>query len=118
MSIAVEFKGYANRPATKTSANGRAFNVYTVRARTDKNKDGTYNHAYVSCKDYGGGALPPDGAFVTVRGSLSVHEYEKDGKARYSLDVFVNSLEVAPSRDGAARTPSAGGDVPEWMNEV
>jgi hypothetical protein len=109
--ITVEFKGYVKFPEVKSTRGGKEYSAYAVRAKQGKKPDGSADYVLMRCKemDHKGherGALPPENAFVTVKGSLNQYEYEKDGVKRSGSEVFVHSIEVAPPKE------SAGSDFP------
>lgn len=115
MSAKITLKGYLNKPTTRTSGKGREYVTYSIRAKTGKDSNGNPTHAYFNCMDFTGNAPPADGSFVTLTGGLNPRPYDKDGEKRVSLDVFVDSVEAAPPRDGG-NSPS--GEQPDlsWMD--
>jgi hypothetical protein len=95
----IEVKGYVNKPSTKEGSKGK-FGVFTL-ASSQKEKDGTKTKVYYDCV-YFAGEAPPESSFVTVKGWFSVKKYaKKDGGEGTGLSINVQSLEVAPPREGA-----------------
>lgn len=117
--IEVSFAGYVNRPETKTSGKGTTYNQYTVRTKFGKDKDGKPAHAYITCRDcphqdHTVGELPKEGAFVRVKGNLSVREYEgKDKTQKLGLDCFVKDLLVSPPKENGLESTG----LPKWVTE-
>jgi single-strand DNA-binding protein len=52
------------------------------------------------------------GSYVTVSGSLSQREYEKDGEKRVSLDIRANDIDFGPKADSGAPTATRDEDAP------
>lgn len=102
--ISVEFRGYVKFPETKSTRNGKTYNAFAVRTKQGKKQDGTSDYVLLRCKemahkDHPLGTLPPDNAFVSVKGSLNQYEYEKDGVKKSGMDVFVHEITVAPPKE-------------------
>ena len=106
MSAKVTLKGYVSEkpaPASKTSGGGRPYVTYQLAVKTGKDKNtGKGVYSYFGCRDFREDAVQPEAkAFVTVTGGLSVSTNQKGDKTYTNLDVFVDSIEVAPPRDGS-----------------
>lgn len=119
MSCKVTIKGYVNKPETKTSKGGKTYASYSVRAKTGKTQSGTPFYTYFNCRDMNN-AAPEDGSFVTIEGGLTIYDYDHkaSGEKRKGFDVFVDSVEVAPPREGSGPgTPQAKGETDlSWMD--
>lgn len=108
MSAKVTLKGYVSEkpaPADKTSGGGRPYVTYQIAVKTGKDKEtGKGIYSYFGCRDFREDAVKPEPkAFVTVVGGLSVSTNTKGDKTYTNLDVFVDSIEIAPPRDGAPK---------------
>lgn len=111
-----EFRGYCNRPESKESSKG-GFSKFTLGvSQKNKGRNGapdTKSNYYVDCVDFKNSQPPPDGAYVTVSGYLEVKEYESKsgknaGKTMQGLSLSVQSLEIAPPKEGSKAAVAAG----------
>lgn len=106
----IKVRGYVNKPATKESAKG-SFAVFTL-AESQKQKDGTKKKVYYDCVDFTNPA-PAESAFVTLSGWLTEKDYtKKDGTPGKGWSINVQSIEIAPPRDGAEASTGAGNAAP------
>lgn len=102
----ITLKGYVNQPATKEGSKGQ-FSTFSIGEK-NKTKDGTVRRTFYNITNFHTPTPPEESSFVTVTGRLTVREYNgKDGSPKQSLDVYADSVEVAPPRDAAAPAAAA-----------
>ncbi len=105
----IEARGYASKVQTKTSKAGKTRTEFRLgvkqkeRAYGDRPESVTW--ANFSVTDFSGQEVP-EKAYVTVKGRLKVREYEVEGQKRTALEVFAESVEVAPPMDGTSASPA------------
>ena len=112
----LEVRGYVNEPTSHESAKGgySKFRLgVTQKNRAYKDKPETKTYYNVDCVNFASGSPPPAGAFVTVSGYLDIREYESKagknaGKIMQGMSLNVQSLDVAPPRDGQAPAVQKG----------
>lgn len=108
-----EFRGYVNRPESKESSRG-GFSKFSLGVQQkNKGRNGqpdTVTKYYVDCINFKDSTPPQESSFVTVSGYLDINEYESKtgrnaGKTMQGLRLNVQSLDIAPPRDGTATAP-------------
>lgn len=108
-----EGRGYVSKPEAKTSAGGKAYSKFVLGVK-QKQKDGSVTWGNYFVTDFKNASPPAAKAFVTLKGYLTLREYEKDGQKRTSVEVNAQELEVAPplgaSTDAAEAKPEAEKD--------
>jgi hypothetical protein len=107
----IKFRGYVNKPQTKTGANG-SYTTFSVAEKVkDKKEAKGFRKVYYNVTVFGDTtAIPADSDYVSIEGWLKPREYETNGQKRTSLDVIAQKLEVAPPRDGG-QAPVAAADA-------
>lgn len=106
-------RGYVSNPEAKITRGGKPYSTFTLGVKQKSNdRDGqevvTWGNYRVT--DWNNASPPPNKAFVTLKGYLTVREYQtQDGRKGQSLDVKATELEVAPPR-GTPDTDTGNGD--------
>jgi hypothetical protein len=109
--IKIECKGYVRKPEQATSKGGKSYVKFGFSTKTGKDKDGKATYTWLNCMNFAAdAALPKDGDFMVLKGGLGVSVTEKEGKRYTNHDVFVDSLDAAPPRDG--ESPAAAPAAP------
>jgi single-strand DNA-binding protein len=101
--------GHIGEPKVTTTQGGATFLNFSVAARggyTDK-ATGEWKEKtdWIDCKMFGKRAeslsrFLTKGTFVVVLGSISQETWEKDGKRRSKIVVFVHEIQLAPRAKG------------------
>lgn len=113
----VEARGYVNRPEAKTTGSGQAFSVFNLGVKQKKkSKDGqeTVTWANYRVTDWNNSSPPPEKAYVTVKGYLTVEEVEKNGRHYTNLQVKATELEVAPPLEGGSNSGGGSAEPDPW----
>ncbi len=100
-------RGYVNKPEARTSAGGKSYSRFTLSVKQKGRNGNPDTRALFGVTDFENSSPPPDGAYVTVTGYLTVNDTEKNGVKYRNLDVVAKTLEIAPPREGTA--PAAAG---------
>ncbi len=109
----IQARGYVNKPETKMSKGGHAYNKFTLAVKQKrKGPDGVVieEKIYLNCLDFSGGSCPDESSYTGVKGYLTVSTYDRNGKTGVNLDVTVKEYEeleqLAPK--GKANGSSGG----------
>lgn len=99
----VEARGYASKIQSKVSKAGATRTEFRLgvkqkkKAYGDRPEEITWANFQVT--DFQGTEVS-EKAYVTVKGRLTVREYEIEGQKRTSLEIVADEVEVAPPLDG------------------
>lgn len=103
-----EGRGYVSKPEAKKSAGGKEYSKFVLGVK-QKQKDGSVTWGNYFVTDFKNASPPNAKAFVTVKGYITMREYEKDGQKRTAVEVNAQELEVAaPLGGGTASSESSG----------
>jgi single-strand DNA-binding protein len=110
--ISATVSGNIGRDAEQRKAGDADVVSFTIASSGYRNKEKVTD--WVSVSYFGKRAVSvkeylTKGSYVTVRGSLSVREYEKDGQRRFSIDVRADDVELGPKKGGSSGSTSSGG---------
>lgn len=112
----IEVRGYFNQPATREGGGG-SFQTFSLAEKQKGRKGQPDTKNYYNCtlfSDKANGLVVEDGQYGTVKGYLNFRKYTKDGVERQSVDINVQSIELAePLAPRAGAAPAGPPGVPE-----
>ena len=87
-------------PEVKTLESGKKLAKFSL-ATTDRNKTKTTQWHNIICWEWAADIVEKyvkKGNYITVVGSISYREYEKDGVKKYFTEINVHEIELPPKR--------------------